>query len=80
MDPSLQSSQELMSRFKWIDSNTVRIVNFEGIEKIVDMKNNFRELEYNVIPLFNNSEIKDKQRHFFYNRTPLEVQQVLERL
>jgi hypothetical protein len=63
-----------MSRFKWIDGNTIRIVNKEGIEKIIDMKKNFYEVEYNVIPLFDNNEIKDHKRHYYTNRKPLEIQ------
>jgi len=28
-------------RFAWIDDETVKIINNEGIERIVDLKNNF---------------------------------------
>lgn len=37
----------------WVDNDTVRIVNNEGIERLVDLKNNFKEIEFNKIPLFN---------------------------
>lgn len=37
----------------WIDNDTVKIVNTEGIERLVDLKNNFKEIEFNRIPMFN---------------------------
>jgi hypothetical protein len=40
------------NRFTWVDNDTVKIVNPEGIERLVDLKNNFKEIEFNVIPLF----------------------------
>jgi hypothetical protein len=39
-------------RFMWIDNDTIKLVNDEGIERLVDLKNNFREIEFNRIPMF----------------------------
>lgn len=36
----------------WLDNDTVRIINSEGIEKKVDLKNNFAEIEFNIIRMF----------------------------
>ena len=36
----------------WVDNDTIKIVNKEGIEKLIDIRNNFREIEFNLIPLF----------------------------
>lgn len=55
MDMDLEPASEIMNRFKWVDDDTIRIINHEGIEKIVDLKDNqLLEIEYNVIPLFDN--------------------------
>lgn len=42
-------------KFMWIDNDTIKVVNSEGIERLVDLKNNFKEIEFNKIPLFDNN-------------------------
>lgn len=32
---------EFASKFKWINNNTIKIISSDGIEKIVDVKDNF---------------------------------------
>lgn len=80
MNPQEESPKETMNRFKWVDEESIRIINKEGIEKIIDMQARFTETEYNVIPLFDIEETKDPVRSYFYNRKPLHVGQVKERL
>ena len=55
-------------RFSWIDNDTVKIVNNEGIERLVDLKNNFREIEFNRIPMFDVSISNDNH---YYADPPL---------
>lgn len=57
MDFTNEPARDIMNRFIWIDKGQIKIINKEGIEKIVDLEHNFEEVEYNVIPLFENSEI-----------------------
>jgi hypothetical protein len=52
MDLEEDSAKEIMNRFKWVDEDTIRVINKEGIEKVIDIRNNFEELEFNFIPLF----------------------------
>ena len=40
MDPSKENCKEIMNRFSWVDSNTIRIINKEGIEKLIDLQDN----------------------------------------
>jgi hypothetical protein len=41
------------SRFTWVDNNTIKYVNREGIERTIDVSNDkFTEVEFNVVPLF----------------------------
>jgi len=55
MDLESEPAHEIMNRFKWVDEETIRLINFEGIEKIIDLKSrSLDEIEYNVIPLFDN--------------------------
>jgi hypothetical protein len=41
MNPRDEDVKLLAKRFKWINSNTIQVVNKEGIENIIDLKNNF---------------------------------------
>lgn len=44
-----EPAKEIMNRFKWIGDDCAKIINKEGIEKIIDMKDNFSEREFNII-------------------------------
>jgi hypothetical protein len=35
---------DVAHRFIWIDNDTIRIINNEGIERLIDLRNNFREI------------------------------------
>ncbi len=53
MNPAEGDVKEYAKRFKWIDSKTIRLVNKEGIEKIIDLENGFNEIAFSAVPLFN---------------------------
>ena len=55
-------------------------MNREGFEKKISIENNFEEVEYNVIPLFDNKEIQDPLTNYYSNRKGLGKSQVLDRL
>jgi hypothetical protein len=41
------------ARCMWLDNNTLKYVNREGIERKIDVSNNeFEEIQFNVVPLF----------------------------
>jgi hypothetical protein len=70
-----------MNRFLWIDKNTIKIMNKEGIEKILDVSNKFAEVEYNKVPIYNNEEVReDPLFHYYKNRKSLPISAVLNRL
>jgi hypothetical protein len=73
MDPSKTSSSILMNRFKWVDFDTIIIMNNEGVEKKIDIKDNFKEIEYNIIPLYDDKEVEEPSRNFFTNRPELSI-------
>ena len=45
--------QMVINRLQWFDSSRIRIVDEEGTEKILDIDDNFKEINFNVIPIFN---------------------------
>jgi hypothetical protein len=44
MDLDEDQPHEIMNRFKWIDDFSFKIINKEGIEVIIDLSDNFREM------------------------------------
>lgn len=71
MDPVVGEIHVIMNKFRWLDNSNIRIINNEGIEKIIDISDNFKEIEYNIIPLFNNSEMMEPENDYFNNRPGL---------
>ena len=70
MDLESEPASEIMNRFKWIDDETIRIINHEGIENLVYLKDReLVEIEYNIIPLFDNHEVKSPLRHYYTNKS-----------
>ena len=45
-------------RFNVIDNNTIKFITADGIEKKIDIEDDFRETGFNVIPNFDPSVLK----------------------
>lgn len=78
MDAKEEKAEEVVMRFQWLDNNTFRISNSEGIERLVDIASGFSEIEFNVIPLFD-YEIT-KKKHLYLDRPDLKIEDTLGRL
>ncbi|CDW88905.1 wd-40 repeat protein [Stylonychia lemnae] len=50
------SPQMVINRFEWIDEKVFRICSEDGLEKLIDTEDNFNEISFNQIPLFNQIE------------------------
>ena len=48
----------------WVDSNTVKIISMEGIEKLVDLTNGFQEMAFASVPIFDPTVI-GKYKHYY---------------
>jgi hypothetical protein len=44
--------EDVVRRFRWLTENLIHVINHEGIERIIDVANDFKELEFNFIPLY----------------------------
>lgn len=66
MNTEDEKAAQIAKRFKWLDSERILLANREGIEKIVDLKNNFKELSYGSISEFKNT-YSDKVRHYYFH-------------
>lgn len=71
MNGEEESSSTIMNRFKWISDDVIQLISKEGVELIIDVKDKFKEIEYNVIPMFDEEEIKNPLRSYYFNRSPL---------
>eukprot|EP00347_Sterkiella_histriomuscorum_P004764 403359199 len=76
-----QNPEHVTNRFQWQDEETFIIVSQDGIEKKVDIQNNFSELQYNYRPLFNDINGKEYEKSIYYTlREDIPINQVLDRL
>ena len=64
-------SKNTIARFKWLDNETFKIVSPEGYEKIVDFAHNFKEIKYNVVPLFERCKTDWENYPYFFKQTEL---------
>ncbi len=44
--------EEAVRRLKWLDEEHLHIINDEGIERIVNVTDGFKEVEFSFIPLY----------------------------
>ena len=61
----------VINRFEWVDERVFRIASPDGLEKLIDVEDNFKEISFNQIPLFNEidgNEWKDGEYHIFKSR------------
>ncbi|CDW71088.1 wd-40 repeat protein [Stylonychia lemnae] len=85
LSPKGGNITELVNRMKWLDYSTILIINEEGIEKILDIDQDFQEVSYNWRPMFKeildeHSNIEYKYNPYYYQRQSLEKDDVLRRL
>ena len=50
MDLTQDQTINIVQRFRWVDDERIKLVNNEGIETIVDITQNFKELAYGTVP------------------------------
>ena len=70
------------ARMRWLDNTTLKYVNNEGIERKIDMTTKVcEEIQFNVIPLFEEfQQIRDKENHFYLEKLQIEDTDSLTRL
>lgn len=52
--------KEIINRLKFIDHSILLIVNEDGVEKMINLDNNFEEVGYNNRPLFNDIAVSEE--------------------
>lgn len=79
MDCHTESLQDVAARFTWLDNKTIKVINSEGIERKISIdKGEFKEIEFNVIPLFH--QLREQGSHYYFENPNLTVKDTLQRL
>ena len=53
--------------FMWESNTLIKFLNKDGIELLVDITNDFEEVAYNVIPLFDPKKYQTLNKHYYYD-------------
>jgi hypothetical protein len=44
-----ETPEEILLKFKWVGNDMIKLINREGVEKLVDIGLNFRQENFNTI-------------------------------
>eukprot|EP00347_Sterkiella_histriomuscorum_P010355 403376619 len=77
-------------KFTWIDNYKVRIINIEGVEKVLDVHNKMEQLSYGTVPMLTHNDFTDKNDdgvindkdtgHYFYDQKKVEIYEIEKKL
>ena len=73
-----ETPEEILLKFKWVGNDMIKLINREGVEKLVDIGLNFRQENFNTIQNYNYEE--ERVRHYYYDRKTLKPSEITERL
>lgn len=90
MNCKIEPHEDVAARFMWVENDTLKIISKEGIERKIrivkstteENKYEFKEIAFNVIPLFDEfTEMrKEAKTHYFYNKGGTTIDDTLSRL
>ena len=60
---------------RFLDNNYLKVVNLEGIEKIIDIQNNFTTIAFHKIPYFDIYDLKEgfEKNPYYFEREAYEM-------
>jgi hypothetical protein len=56
MSNETENMKHVINRFSWINNDMIKIISKDGIERLIDIKQNFKEIQFNIIPMFNRED------------------------
>lgn len=65
-DKSEENIRSIFNTMRWVGNDKLKILNKKGIEKLVSIKDDFKQLNYNYISNLNWQ--KEVLRSFYFNR------------
>jgi hypothetical protein len=54
MNPTTSEPEVLVKKFRWVNKQIIKIINNEGIEKIIDIQNGFKDINQDTVPMLDN--------------------------
>lgn len=78
MNANEEPIADVARRFRWLTEDLLHIINHEGIERIVDIAEGFKEVQFNFIPLYD-KEICTKQ-HYMHDPPSYNMDECLKTL
>jgi hypothetical protein len=80
MNPSQEDPTKICKRFRWVDSNTIKLINIDGIEKIINIKEGFTEINEDTVPMINVRNLDKPNYHYYFAPNPIEAGDTFQRL
>lgn len=82
MNPTREEAREIAMKFKWVDSQRIRVINQDGMEVMVDIHDDFKEIAYGQVPMLEmSSYVKEKEiLQYYFNQEDLQLYDTFERL
>lgn len=53
-----ERAKEVLNRCQWVDSKTFLVCSEEGIEKLIDLDDKYKEVGFNARPLYSNIKME----------------------
>lgn len=66
MNPSTEEPKLISKRFRWVNSQMIKVINNEGIEKIIDIHNGFKDINQAVVPMINLKDQEIEKWHYYF--------------
>jgi hypothetical protein len=70
--------EDVMRRFRWLTDDLIHVISHDGVERIIDVANNYKEIAFNFIPLYD-PEIC-KQSHYMLDAPSYDLTDCLRTL
>lgn len=79
----------------WIDNYKIRIVNIEGVEKVLDVHNNMEQISYGTVPMLIHKDYvrviedddavekkydEEKEGHYFFDHVDVDISDIEKKL
>ena len=74
MNPTTTDPRFLIKKFRWVNSNIIKIINEEGIEKMIDIQHGFKDINQDTVPMIDVAEInKEGYKHYYFAPKTIEI-------
>lgn len=80
MNPANEDPTKICKRFRWVDKNTIKLINIEGIEKIISIEDGFTEINEDTVPMINVTNLDKNNYHYYFAPVPIEIGDTIQRL